>query len=300
MTGLFNRSIVVAGIAVAAFCLAASAQSEIPDEAAATQPAALNESVDIYFAELKNDFDLVVAAPALRKTKLVYTDRHFVSILKKHQTFYSLIRTNSKGVVINEVIRGATPVRDYRKIANQFWYNHVAKTHEEYQGFLKEETGRYYLFWAKPILFTTPNGTKKFFGAVAAKIDLWDCFHKISTDVDKPFLARVEGISLYAHKWKNVTEFDEAGVTIPGAQKTFIRFEKTAPPQENLAIAQTPPPPEPAAPAKRMTVLEKVDRRAIIAVAVAVGLIIIILVVRLIMQINHIMLMRRIDKSDIL
>ncbi len=183
---------------------------------------ASKEDIENYFSELQNTFTLIAGASSVKSTSLSRTERYFVAILKKNQTLYSLIKTNSKGVIISEVIRGQTPERDYRNVADQPWFRTVLKKREDHYGFVKEETGRYYLFWGKPVF----KGANRFVGAVAVKIDLWDCFHKISADVKKPFLVRLGNKSLYSHKWKKKSPYNDDLLNIPGVRKISLRLEK--------------------------------------------------------------------------
>lgn len=180
------------------------------------------EDIENYFSELQNTFTLIAGASSVKSTSLSRTQRYFITILKNNQTLYSLIKTNSKGVIISEVIRGKTPEKDYRNVADQPWFRTVLKKREDHYGFVKEKTGRYYLFWGKPVF----KGANRFVGAVAVKIDLWDCFHKISADVKEPFLIRLGNKSLYSHKWEKESLFNDDLLNIPGVRKISLRLEK--------------------------------------------------------------------------
>ncbi len=188
----------------------------------------LKQTIEDYFSELQNTFTLIAGASSVKSTSLSRTERYFVTILKKNQTLYSLVKTNSKGVIISEVIRGQTPERDFRNVADQPWFRNVSRKREDHYGFVKEEkTGRYYLFWGKPVL----KGSNRFVGAVAVKIDLWDCFHKLSADVTTPFLIRLGNKSLYSHKWEKEYNYREELLTVPGVRKISVRIRKTVPAQ---------------------------------------------------------------------
>lgn len=184
----------------------------------------LKEDIEQYFVKLWQDFDKVATSSSIKRTSLSYVDRYFISILKKNQTFYTFIKTNSKGVLINEVVRGEKPERKFRDVGTQRWYYYASKKYKDYHGFLRDKNGRYYLFWAKPVLKTTRSGVKKFIGAVALKVDIWDCFHKFASDVDKPFLIRLGRKSLYSNKWKKEVDFKEEELEIPGVKRVSVRF----------------------------------------------------------------------------
>lgn len=176
-----------------------------------------------YFSTLSESFNTIASSRVLRKTRLYSMDRFFVASLKRHQTIYSFIRTNSKGVIISEVIRGQNPERNFRKVRDQKWFNFVQQNQEDYHTLIKiKETGRYYLLWCKPVL----KGNKYFVGAVAVKIDLWDCIHKISSRIDEPFLIRIGSKSLYSYKWKNIDSYDKVPLDISGAKNIFLLIKK--------------------------------------------------------------------------
>lgn len=275
--------------------------------AAQQAPAKLQESIESYFADLREDVQEVAEARAIKGTRLRSMDRHFVRALKSHQVWYSLIRTNSKGKVISEVIRGKTPEREFRDVSRQRWFVKVSRTHEGYNGWFKEgETGRYYLLWCEPVL---KGG--RFLGGLAVKVDIWDCFHDIGGSVRDPFLVRFEGINLYEHIWESVDEWESEELEIPGADNVAIRYEEQ--PAEPIVADSAPAlgagtgkASAAGAAAKAGKKSGKVSVGAIFRNPVAVGIalvalgIVLVLVIRLYSQVQHIRLMRKIDKSDML
>lgn len=267
-------------------------------------PEQLQGDINSYFQDIKTTFDRIADAPAVKRTSLSKTDRYFVSALRQHQAIFTLIKTNSQGVVISEVIRGQKPERNFRNISTQQWYSKVERTHKDYQGFLKEDNGRYYLFWSKPVL---KGGNQRFVGSVVAKIDLWDCFHAFANDVTEPFLIRMHGISLYSNKWKNGNEYRELDLDVPGVDRISVRSTEAASapgPVEVAAPVTAPvvqPPLVPAESSQRAVTLRSLLRnKTFVVIAIVTVLIILVFAVRLMVQINHWRLMRKVDRSDIL
>lgn len=201
----------------------------------------LKEQMESYFAALSDSFEAVVEAPAVRGTRLRVIDRYFVHALQRHQTFFAFIRTNSKGVVISEVVRGTTPERSYRKIGSQRWHIYVKSKRKPYYGMLKGDNGRYYLFWGRPVFKASRHG-QRFVGAVAAKIDLWDCIHSFSSSVTEPFLVKLGSLSLYDHKWQEVDEAIEERLNVPGISRISLRHARPAPPRVTRADTAVLPP----------------------------------------------------------
>ncbi|MBD3315688.1 MAG: hypothetical protein GF344_07875 [Chitinivibrionales bacterium] len=197
--------------------------------AAQEVPDTLKERIENYFEALDGKFEAVAGAPAVRGTRLRAIDEYFIHALQRHQSFFALIRTNSKGVVISEVVRGAGPERSYRKIGGQRWHIYVKSKKRPYYGLLKGDNGRYYLFWGRPVLKATSHG-QRFVGAVATKIDLWDCIHNFTASITEPFLIRLGNLSLYDHKWREVEDSIEKRISVPGISRISLRHEQPKPP----------------------------------------------------------------------
>jgi hypothetical protein len=193
------------------------------------------DTVEQYFATLKKDFDKVADNPVMKKPKSKSINGLFVTALKRHQPIYSFMRTNAKGVMVNEVVRGQIPEKAKKNVKeknakeqnvkDQEWFKKISKTATEYYGFtFIEENGRYYLFWVNPIL----DKKKRFGGAVVAQIDLWDCFHEMSKETTEPFLIRLGGKSLYSDKWKGAKNTIDVPLEVAGVEKISLTNEKPA------------------------------------------------------------------------
>jgi hypothetical protein len=185
--------------------------------------ASLKDTADSYFTGLGNAFGTIAAGKAVRSPKTSVASVYFVGALKKHPTFFSLLRVNAKGYLINEVIRGKTPQKVMRTIATQQWFKQVAGTKEECRDMI-EDNGRFYLFWVTPITSTTKAKKEVLSFAVAVKIDLWDCFEALSKTTATPFQVRVGAKTLFAHDWNDTIKHTEESLTIPGTEKVFIRI----------------------------------------------------------------------------
>jgi hypothetical protein len=278
----------------------------------ATDTTSLQTTMDSYFTALQKEFDRIAGAQAAKSTRLKSIDWHFVKSLKANQVIYSLIRTNSKGVVICEVIRGEKPERKTRSIADQRWFTEVARTFGDYYGFMKEEeTGRYYLFWSRAVMATPNRGNQKFIGAVVAKIDLWDCFHKISSGTEEPFLVRIGSLSLYNHKWdKEIASVDDP-LTIPGVDRISVRHARPAAPppapaDTTLSAAASQPPTSAqsaiAAEQKQQQKQSKISklRKLVIVYWVIVLILLLFAGFRFVVWLRLKLLQRKIDREDII
>jgi hypothetical protein len=263
------------------------------------------ERMNGYFADLQAEFDRIATAKAANSMRLRTIDWHFVKSLKANQPIYSLIKANSKGAVISEVIRGEKPERKKRSVADQAWFRKLAGGGENHVDFIKdEETQRYYLLWARASL--SPR-TRKFTGAIIAKIDLWDCFHKISAGFEEPFLIKIGSLSLYSHKWEKEAGYADEELAVPGLKNVRVLHAKTAAVQnvpDSLAAAQqaalaaqasvkAPASPEKQAKMKKL-------RKIVIIYWIVVLVLLAFAAFRLIVWIQHKMLQRKIDREDII
>jgi hypothetical protein len=260
---------------------------------------------DAFFADLKADFDKVAVSPVLKNAKSGPVNGLFFKTLKKYQPMYSFIRTNAKGMVINEVIRGENPSVKKRKVSDQSWYVAVSKKLDEYTGFVKEENGRYYLFWAAPIMVKA-GGKEKFNGAVVAKIDIWDCFHKIAATTEVPFIVRIERLSLYSNKWKEDHTSIETALTVPGVGNISMRYvdiasqaaavNKTAAEQARQDSVRAKAALDSLADAAKKR--DTLRMRIVVGCGIGIALLLLFVIVRMIMWIRHAMLMRKINRES--
>jgi hypothetical protein len=186
---------------------------------------AMKQSMDSLFMKIGQDFDSIAASSAVRKKAADPVDGYFFAALKSHQPYYALTRTSQKGVVINEVIRLVDkPGAKKQNVSREPWFKYVSTRLAEYRTYIKiEETGRYYLFWAAPVIDKTQKGKEAFLGAVTLKIDIWDCFCNFSKNTEIPFLVRLNKIRLYAHKWKDTIAYREELLAVPGVKRISVR-----------------------------------------------------------------------------
>ena len=273
----------------------------------------MKDTINHYFSVLQKDFNKCVSSSVCKKPRTSPVNRLFSATLKKHPAMYSLVRVNAKDVIINEVDRGALPKKVHKKIAKQAWYVAVEKNREYYG--VMEENGKYFLLWAKSII-----SKKGFGGAVAVKIDLWDCFHSLTSESTVPFIVRINGKSLYSHKMKDDAIVQEEPLYIPGVANASLLSEKPV-------VAAAPAPAGPhsgemlAASVRRDTGSQGASRTAeasidtsekikspaanpskhrtlFIIVGIVLAVIIIILLVQFYTWLNHRFLMRSINRED--
>jgi hypothetical protein len=204
-------------------------------------PAALGTTSDLqtdinnFFVKIDASFARIVETGALRSTSLRPAERLFIREMRKNPVYTEFLRTNSKGVVISEVVRGQKVEQPMRNVADQRWFKRVSQKNEAYYTLIKDEDrGRFYLFWARPIL----KRGDRFVGAVVAKIDLWDSFYEFSNSTYVPFLIKLGRKSLFDHKWKNNTDGVEKELSIQGIDKISVMCAEEVKQPEDAVAAQ--------------------------------------------------------------
>ena len=281
----------------------------------AAAPSAMALGMDSMFVTIKQSFDEVAVSSVVKNQAVPPVNAYFFKALKEHQPFYSLTRVNAKGVVINEVIRlvDKTDIKP-QNLSKEAWVKQTVKKHKEYSGMMKlEETGRYYLLWAAPVVDKDKKGKEVVEGAVALKIDLWDCFHKYANTSETPFLVRIGRLHLYSNKWKDSIGYKEDALSVAGGKSMFVRYPKVIVPVAAPAVAQAVAAPNaPAVDSARIKAAQdsvkaaqtaqlkqKQHKKNIITVAVIVLILLIAaLLFMLVPMIKQRMVMGKIDKGD--
>jgi hypothetical protein len=266
----------------------------------------MKDTANTYFAALKKDYDKLAISKAIKNPHTDPINKLFVASLKKHLPISYLARVNTKGVLINEVVRGQIPQKKvHRKVGKEEWYSFVVKNKKAFSG-ISEENGRYYLIWSKPLL----GAKKRSAGVVVEKIDLSDCFNMLSKETTAPYLIRLEQKSLYSHKWKNDSSYLEEPMTIPGIEKITFLTEKpvvASHAAETLDVSvqrvnSVPASPAPVTVEKPEKVKKKPakitkKRMLVIIIGIVVVLLLIILLFRFYIWLNHKFLMHSINKT---
>jgi hypothetical protein len=269
--------------------------------------ASTKDAANDYFATLKKDLDKLAASPALKNQRTKGINGLFVASLKKHQPVAYLARVSAKGIIVNEVIRGEVPKKKVNtKVGDAEWYSSVVKSQKPYTGFT-EENGRYYLVWSDAVI-----SKKRLSFVIVSKVDIWDCFHKLANETPEPFLVRIGQKSLYSNKWKNESAYAEDQLDVPGVENVSILSEKpsnAARTAETLATSvhrdtsaavstQAASPAQPnAATIAKSSLLAK-HRTLVIIIAVIGILLLVLLIFRFYVWLNHHFLMRSINKPD--
>lgn len=199
------------------------------------QTMTLQQNLNGYYADFDNAFERIADATALKGTNLRSGEKLLIREMRKNMAYNTFMRTNSKGDVISEVVRGRKVERPMRNVSDQDWFKVVSRKNEPYYSMVKDkEEGRYYLFWVRPIL---KGDTERFVGTISARIDLWDSFYEFSNTIYEPFLIKLGRKSLFSHKWNTSLSGVEESLAIKGIQKISVLYP--APSTDRQTIGQS-------------------------------------------------------------
>jgi hypothetical protein len=208
----------------------------------AAQPASVPDMAEEYFQNLRNAFEKTAGANALKSRRWRTRGNYFTGVMRRYPTFHTFVLTNTRGRVITHVVRGSVPRKTNKAITRGNWYSFLKNARKARAGiWFEKDNGRYYLVWGKPV--TAGRKGQRFMGAVAAKIDLWDSFHKFAKRVEQPFLSMINGKVLYSHEW-TMKAYKAYAIKILGIKKAAILVHKAG---AAAAAAEPAPEAEPAA-----------------------------------------------------
>ena len=158
-----------------------------------------------------------VGRPETRMKEIAPAEALFLTTLKEHPELLFIIRTNSKGLVVNSVSRENRSPSFTGDASDSAWYSVVQKTMKPYYSPLVQDKGKQYmLLWSRPIRVTNEWGTSRFGGVVAVAIAVEEFFKRFAGTLSGPFQVLLDGKELYGRKGDPAAVLLEKAVRIPG------------------------------------------------------------------------------------
>lgn len=157
-----------------------------------------------YFLSVDSLLQSISRDQHVRSSNLTVGEKALLKAMGKHPAFEYLIRTNSKGKIVNKVESGKIAERTYRYVGSQTWFKVVALTAKPYYGTVTSRKSGLCLFWNRPTLVGS-----RFTGALAAKIGLKECFADIAEQNSIRFGVRQGKKTIFS----NLAPSDRAGLT---------------------------------------------------------------------------------------
>lgn len=154
--------------------------------------------IEAYFSGLDSAISSLGQTVAVSSVK--QAKEPMEKIFQDYPGIATLIRSNSRGKVINEAVREGKPGRPNRNLSRQKWFRKI-KNLEPYYSSLKNRKGEKQLFWCKPIRIKKSN-RDRFGGALVARIDLQRSFEAVAKKMESLFRVLQKGEPLFSHSWK--------------------------------------------------------------------------------------------------
>jgi hypothetical protein len=162
--------------------------------------------------------------PETRMKEVAPVENLFREALAERPEFMTVLRTNSKGQIVNIVTREDSALVKNADVSGKEWYSAPQESKGPYYGPPVHESRGSFLFWSKPVLVRNSLGMSRFGGVIAAKISLQVCCKLFAARFQKPFQILLKGKEFYYLSWNEHAPYEEKIVHIPGVGGLTCRF----------------------------------------------------------------------------
>jgi hypothetical protein len=184
------------------------------------------------FKRADSAVSILLECPETRMKEIAPVEDLFREWLAKRPEFVTVLRTNSKGLIVNIMSRGDSAYGKNTDVSSKEWYGGPQESRRPYYGPVIQENRKSFLFWSKPILVRNSLGMSRFGGVIAAKVNLPVCFKLFAARFQEPFQILLKGKEFYYLSWDEHARYEEKTVRIPGVAGLTVRFiEKKEIPQ---------------------------------------------------------------------
>jgi hypothetical protein len=180
--------------------------------------------IEKQFARLDSSLTRLSARPEVRMKEVAPFDGVAKQMLAAYPEIEAVMRTNSKGSVVNSVRRENGDSETHADVSE--WYAATKSGMVPYYGQLRKENGRTYCIWTRPLSIGTLIGGRRFGGVVATSLDITACFSRFTAAMHGPFEILLDGKSFYYISWNEGQAFDETPIAVPGHPHFAIRVPR--------------------------------------------------------------------------
>jgi hypothetical protein len=136
--------------------------------AAQPMPAELKER----FKQADSTLTALAQRPESRMKEIAPVEELFNKALFERPEFELIMRTNSKGLIVNIVSRGDSSFNKNTDVSIRDWYGVPQDSKRPYHGPFNAQGASRYAYWSRPIIIRNSIGTTRFGGVIAVKIHL--------------------------------------------------------------------------------------------------------------------------------
>ena len=172
--------------------------------------------------------------PETRMKEIAPVENLFREALANRPEFMTVLRTNSKGQIVNIVAPEDSAFVKNADVSGKEWYSAPQESKRPYYGPLVHENQGFFLFWSKPILVRNSLGMSRFGGVIAAKISLQVCCKLFAARFQGPFQILLKGKEFYYLSWNEHAPYEEKTVRVPGVSGLTCRFVSKKQPPDTM------------------------------------------------------------------
>jgi hypothetical protein len=185
-----------------------------------TGPALLEQQ----FKRADSALSILLERPETRMKEIAPVEDLFRETLSGHPEFMAVLRTNSRGQIVNVASNDDPEFERNTDVSSKEWYSVPQESKRPYYSPIIQENQRSFLFWSRPILVRNSLGMSRFGGVIAAKIDLPVCFKLFAARFQGPFQILLKGKEFYYLSWDEHASYEEKPVRVPGVNGLTARF----------------------------------------------------------------------------
>ncbi len=197
--------------------------------------ASVPEEISAHFASLDTALRELSEAREMRVRNISEANGPLEQYMDRYPEVIAVLRINSNGKVVNEIVRKGRPGKKFRDVSSQSWFSTVSAL-EPYYGYLETRGEKMYLFWSRPIKVESGSDYRSG-GAVVAKIRLNEALNSVRDKVESAFRILVENRAQYSHDWEKGANYEEQSLRIRGLPETTLQY---VPSQRPAAASEAP------------------------------------------------------------
>ncbi len=213
---------IVLGLVITACCGVPGVRASVPEE------------ISKHFGNLDTSLKELSEAREMRVRDISEANDPMQQYMDRFPEVIAVLRINSTGKVVNEIVRKGRPGKKFRDVSSQSWFSTVRDL-DPYYGYLETRGEKMYLFWSWPIKVESGPDFRSG-GAVVAKIRLNEALNSVRDEAKSPFRVLVENDVQYSHDWEKGANYEEQPLRVKGLPEAGLQYV----PSQRAAAQSTP------------------------------------------------------------
>ncbi|MDD5674650.1 MAG: hypothetical protein PHC61_10835, partial [Chitinivibrionales bacterium] len=178
------------------------------------------------FYRLDSIFAQLCGAPQSKMKEVAPAETLFRQTVVRYPIVKAILRSNSKGIIVNQVCSDSALRLSESNVADRPWYRACATTSERFYDLAVTAGGRPFFIWSRPLKVTVTSGRLRFAGVVAIKIDCQAFFNQCAAETAAPFQVFLGDKPLFSTPGSMPAHADKQSLGLPGMERLTLRFTK--------------------------------------------------------------------------